>query len=164
MQSSSSLLEVTEIIVPRGAVARMHAFLAEAGRAGSEGFTAWAGVQEGSRFVVHETVIPRQRGISNRSGLCVLIDANELFLMNRWLYEKGLTLIAQIHSHPTDAFHSELDDEIPIATTQGCVSIVVPDFARYPFSIASCAVFRLSTQSLWEEMSPAEASSLIKIV
>jgi len=164
VQSSSSLLDVTEVTVPKSAVARMHTFLAEAGRAGCEGFTAWAGVQEGSRFVVHETVIPRQKAIQNNSGICVIIDAHELFLMNRYLYEKRLTLIAQIHSHPTEAFHSELDDEIPIATTQGCVSIVVPDFARYPFSIGNCAVFRLSTQSLWEEMSAAEAFSLIKIV
>lgn len=150
--------------MPRHAIAKMHAFLSEAGHAGLEGFTAWVGVQDGSRFEVKETVIPRQTGHRGRQGLYVLIDADELFLLNRWLYENKLTLIAQIHSHPTDAYHSDLDDEIPIATTQGCISIVVPDFARSPFELSKCAVFRLSTENTWDEVPPQSALDLIQII
>lgn len=36
--------------------------------------------------------------------------------------------VARIHSHPGLAFHSETDNENPILTHQGAVSIVVPFF------------------------------------
>jgi hypothetical protein len=160
---NNSFFDVTQIIVPSRAILKMHAFLAEAGRAGLEGFTAWVGIQHGNRFEVKETVIPLQTAHRTRKGLYVLIDDDELFSLNRWLYENQLTLIAQIHSHPTDAYHSELDDEIPIATTQGCVSIVVPDFARSPFELNKCAVFRLSTENSWDEVPPSGVLDLIKI-
>ncbi|HEV3272825.1 MAG TPA: hypothetical protein VGZ93_11645 [Candidatus Methylacidiphilales bacterium] len=160
---NNSFLNITQIIVPSRAILKMHGFLAEAGRAGLEGFTAWAGVQNGTRFDVKETVIPRQTGHRGQ-GLYVLIDADELFFMNRWLYENQLTLIAQIHSHPTDAYHSQLDDEIPIATTQGCVSIVVPDFAQSPFELSKCAVFRLSTENTWDEVPATGVLDLIQII
>lgn len=141
----------------------MHGFLAEAGRAGYEGFTAWAGVQDGNTFYVKQTVIPRQTTHRTERGLYVLIESEELFALNRWLYENAMTLIAQIHSHPTAAFHSELDDEIPIATTQGCLSIVVPNFARSPFALRNCAAFRLSTRNTWDEIPFRELKHLIKI-
>jgi len=161
---NNSFLDITQIIVPSRAIKKMHGFLAEAGRAGLEGFTAWAGVQTENRFEVKESVIPRQKGHRTRQGLYVLIDDDELFFLNRWLYENQLTLIAQIHSHPTDAYHSELDNEIPIATTQGCISIVVPDFAQSPFELSRCAVFRLSTENTWDEVSSVDVLDLIKII
>jgi hypothetical protein len=164
MPLNSSFLDITEVIVPRSAVAKMHAFLAEAGRAGLEGFTGWAGVQNGTKFNVTQAVIPRQKGHRTAHGLYVLIDSDELFLLNRWLYENQLTLIAQIHTHPTEAYHSSLDDEIPIATTQGCFSIVVPDFARDPFCLEECAVYRLSPDNSWDEVPTDRVVNLIRIV
>ena len=150
--------------MPRVVVEKMHAFLAYAGRRGCEGFTAWAGVQDATTFYVKEVVIPRQTARRSENGLCVLIDADELFALNRWLYEKEMTLIAQIHSHPTDAYHSELDDEIPIATTQGCLSIVVPDFASAPFELENCAAFRLSSANVWEKIAPKALIQLVNII
>jgi hypothetical protein len=142
----------------------MHDFLADAGRAGLEGFTAWAGVHDGERFTVRRTVIPRQSSRRTNQGLSVVVGSDELFLLNRWLYENGLTLIAQIHSHPTEAYHSDLDDAIPVATEQGCISIVIPDFAQSPFDLRQCAVFRLSTANTWDELSRRQADHLITIV
>jgi len=89
---NNPLLAVEEILVPRAAVERMHGFLAEAGRAGYEGFTAWAGVQDGNTFYVKQTVIPRQTTHRTERGLYVLIESEELFALNRWLYENAMTL------------------------------------------------------------------------
>lgn len=36
--------------------------------------------------------------------------------------------VARIHSHPGEAFHSRTDDQNPILTQQGALSIVVPYF------------------------------------
>jgi hypothetical protein len=150
--------------VPHTEIVRMHDFLADAGRVGVEGFAAWAGVQEGGRFLVRRAVIPRQTPRRTEEGLSVIIGSDELFLLNRWLYENKLTIVAQIHSHPSEAYHSELDDAIPIATEQGSVSIVVPNFAKAPFDLRKCAVFRLSATNTWDELSTLQADRLITII
>ena len=55
--------------------------------------------------------------------------ATELPRLNVLLHERNLTLVAQLHSHPTNAYHSSTDDTYPIVTRAGRISLVVPDFA-----------------------------------
>ncbi len=151
------------IVVARTAVAEAHAHLRRVGRAGFEGFALWAGVVEGQSFTVRQTIIPVQKGIKAEEGVCVRVEAEELHRINVWLHEHGCTLIAQIHSHPTDAYHSETDDAYPIVTTLGGISIVVPDFAKRSFVLEECAVYRLMPGEGWIELSPVELNALIQV-
>jgi len=156
-------LDVKTIIVPRAAVAKMHAHLERVGRAGFEGFALWAGVAAGQSFTVHQTIIPTQKGIKGEEGVCVRVESEELHRINVWLHEYGYTLIAQIHSHPTDAYHSETDDAYPIVTALGGISIVVPDFAQRSFVLEECAVYRLMPGEGWIELSRVELNGLIRV-
>jgi hypothetical protein len=156
-------LGVKTIIVPRAAVAEAHAHLERVGRAGFEGFALWAGVVEGRRFTVRRTIIPAQKGIKAEEGVCVRVESEELHRINVWLHEQGCALIAQIHSHPTDAYHSETDDAYPIVTTLGGISIVVPDFAQRSFMLEECAVYRLMPGEGWIDLSPVELKGLIRV-
>lgn len=133
------------------------------GERGSEGFALWAGTVEGATFAVRETVIPAQRGVRVGDGICVVVEGAELHRINRWLYEQGMTLIAQLHSHPGEAYHSTMDDTFPIATAVDSLSLVVPDFARDPFSLEQCAVYRLTSNGSWAELSRDEVRALIVI-
>jgi hypothetical protein len=54
---------------------------------------------------------------------------HELARLNMYLYRNGLELVAQVHTHPAEYYHSSADDQYAIATTIGCYSIVVPNFA-----------------------------------
>jgi hypothetical protein len=96
-------------------------------------------------------------------GLAVVVPGEELFRMNVWLHERQLRLIAQVHSHPTSAYHSETDDEYATLAEVGGVSIVVPDFARDAFNLDTCAVYRLSSSGTWDEMTPVSVRTLIAI-
>lgn len=145
----ASLTEVSSIEVPIEAAATAHAALGAAGRRGVEGMALWAGVQDGPLFRVRETIVPEQNGIRSAHGLLVSVGEAELRRINLHLYRSGLRLLAQIHSHPTDAYHSEVDDEYAIATALGSFSIVVPDFARAPFVLARCATYRLTAAPGW---------------
>ncbi len=161
----SGFSDITEILVPRKAYEESHAHLKRVGRANFEGFALWAGKREGHAFFVRETVIPKQTGIKAETGVCVRVEAGELHRINVWLYEHGYNLIAQLHSHPADAYHSETDDTFPIVTTVGGVSIVVPDFARQEaFQLEGCAVYRLMPDDGWVELSIDEATSLIQLL
>ncbi len=154
---------VRAVSVPRRRVEEAHEHLALVGRRGLEGFALWAGTLAGDVFRVSDTIIPEQTGLRSDLGVCVTVDGRELHRINVWLHGRGLTLVAQLHSHPAEAYHSPTDDAFPIATTTGSLSLVVPDFAATPFSLETCAVYRLLPPRGWVELSPEEARELIVI-
>ncbi|MGX7703878.1 Mov34/MPN/PAD-1 family protein [Methylobacterium sp. Gmos1] len=142
----------------------MQTHLREVGRAGHEGLGLWVGRQEQDRFTVVQAVIPVQRHIRTGDGVCVVVGPEELHRLNVWLFRQGLTLFAQIHSHPGRAYHSGTDDENAVATATGCLSLVVPDFAARPFTVETTAVYRLDPKGRWRVVPPPRARSLIRIV
>jgi hypothetical protein len=157
------LAHLNAVLVPRRCVAEAYAHLALVGRQGLEGFALWAGTADGDVFQVSDTIIPEQTGLRTDLGVCVTVDGRELHRINVWLYGRGLTLAAQLHSHPTDAYHSGTDDAYPIATMTGSLSLVIPDFARASFSLETCAIYRLLPPRGWVELRPEEAKRLIVI-
>ena len=149
--------------VPLPLVLEAHSNLREIGKNSLEGFALWAGTIEGDVFYVRKTIIPIQRGFSSRSGVYVKVDGAELSRINMWLYENEMTLIAQIHTHPSEAYHSEMDDSYPIVTTVGGFSLVIPNFAMGPFDFSKYVVFRLSDGG-WKRLSHPQVNQLIKIM
>lgn len=154
---------VESVRVPRELALETHARLRQIGRRNSEGLVLWAGVTQGKVFFVTHLRVPEQIGIRTHDGVLVAVGAEELHRLNVWLYEEGLTLVAQIHSHPTDAYHSQTDDALPIVTTIGGLSLVVPFFARNPFSLDEYAVYRLTPDVAWSGLSADEVSKLIVV-
>lgn len=58
------------------------------------------------------------------------------------LHKRDEKLLAQVHSHPEDAFHSWGDDRFPISFFDGFFSIVVPHFGIGIDSVTQCAVYQ----------------------
>jgi|ERR1700722_10754826 len=160
----NGFLSIQNIRVSQEAIDRMMDVFRQRGGLGLEAFALWAGNAEDDIFTVHELIIPAQTGQRLDEGVCVFVGPAELHRINVWLYENQMSLIAQIHTHPDEAYHSETDDAFPIATTVGCVSIVIPNFARQPFSIGRCAVYRLNELKEWEYLDGLRPSNLITIV
>lgn len=161
--SNAGFLDIERVIVPLSLAEAANEHLRRVGREGYEGFALWAGWREGVVFRVLETIIPAQRGIRSEEGVCVRVDGDELFRLNVHLYERGYSLIAQLHSHPGAAYHSDTDDAFPIATTAGAFSLVIPDFAVHPFSLDRCAVYRLQPGYGWVGVDPEDVQDLIQL-
>ncbi|MCA0049445.1 Mov34/MPN/PAD-1 family protein [Mesorhizobium sp. B283B1A] len=159
----TALEAVSTVDLPRDCVSAVQAHLRSVGQQGHEGMALWVGVQQEQHFAVTEAVIPAQRHIRTSDGVCVMVPAEELHRLNVWLYRRGLTLLAQIHSHPGRAYHSTTDDAYAIATTVGCLSLVVPNFARDPFDLARVAAYRLDAEANWNEVAPAALMRMITI-
>ena len=157
-------LDVSEVRVPRSVVEEANSHLRKVGQLGLEGFSLWAGKHRGERFLVESNIVPVQEGHRSSSGVYVSVGSRELHRINVWLFENSMTLIAQLHSHPTEAYHSDTDDAFPIATTVGSLSIVIPDYAREPFSLIRSAVYRLIPDHGWVFMPPNEVTKLVTIV
>jgi hypothetical protein len=157
------LLEVATIHVPMELALTAHNHLAQAGKQGAEGIALWAGMLEGEFFYVRETILPAQTAHFLAGGICATVDGAELHRINLWLYQHRMTLVAQLHSHPTEAYHSETDDMYPIATALGSLSLVIPNFAVAPFSLEHCAVYRLLSPGNWTELTTNQVNGLIHI-
>lgn len=155
--------DVRSIRVPMSKIQRTQDHLASMGRKDMEGMALWVGVHSRDIFEVREAVIPEQQGIRSDHGIAVAIAGAELHRLNLWLFRNKFRLIAQVHSHPSDAYHSDTDDQYAVATQVGSLSLVVPDFASNPFDLLACATYRLSASGKWVELRPGEVMSLITI-
>ena len=160
----SGFEHISKIVVPAPLAEETNSNLRVIGSRSMEGFALWAGVQNENTFFVRANIIPAQTGHQLEGGVCVSVDAQELHRINVWLFTNNMSLIAQIHTHPTDAYHSDTDDAYPIATTVGSVSLVIPNFARHPFALSRCAVYRLYHKKGWVGLTPREVTTLIHMV
>jgi proteasome lid subunit RPN8/RPN11 len=101
-------------------------FLRHDGTSGREGVVLWLGRRFGEACAVTSVVRPEQEAAedyfriperSMREVMSLLRTTNQL-------------IVAQVHSHPGAAFHSEADDRWAIIRHIGALSVVVPNFAR----------------------------------
>lgn len=113
------------------------------GRQSCEGFLLWVGDFLGAEAHVRHVLVPPQESIRSEDGVGYFVNSDTLFAVNKYLSKTRQRLIAQVHSHPTDAYHSETDDRYAIVTTDGGFSLVVPYFADQPVTPSGCAVYRL---------------------
>jgi len=124
-----TLTEVEEFVVPLELIDQTLEPLQKAGRKGYEAFVLWGGRLDGpKRFEFVSAYFPEQTTSRGEDGLLVVVEGEALFRINRAFYGEGLTLAGQVHSHPTDAYHSDTDDAYPLMTLTGGLSGVVPDF------------------------------------
>lgn len=157
-----TLERIAHVEVPTDLVGQTDEHLRRAGRDGCELFVLWTGAVEGAAFRVRTAHVPRQTSYRGHDGLCVRVDGDELNRLNHWLYEHGEILGVQVHTHPTDAYHSDTDDAFAIVTVLGGISIVVPNFARSGVTGDGRAVYRLSLGG-WDELSEDAARHLVRV-
>jgi len=162
---NSEYMRIKEILILNNVLPQTQKWLREVGKMRNEAFVLWAGSFQSSEiFIVTSAIFPEQRTFRTSTGVGVHVSGEELFNVSRWLYESKQVLIAQIHTHPTQAYHSDTDDNFPLVTTKGQFSIVVPFFAREPLhNLSDCAVYRLNNQNRWNPLL-GEARNIFKVV
>lgn len=147
-----NLADITEFVVPIKLIDQTLTPLQEAGREGYEAFVLWGGRRlEDRQFEFVSAYFPAQTTSQRSDGLLVVVDGEALFRVNRAFYEQGLTLAGQVHSHPTDAYHSDTDDAYPLMTLVGGISAVVPDFGKGGRTrLGDWAWYRLVGHGQWD--------------
>lgn len=159
----SSLSNITRIEVNRKLLQHTIEHLRKVGEQRFEGITLWAGMPKNNNFYVTDSIAPTQKLLRIKGHTCVTVENEELHRLNVWLYQNKKLLIAQIHSHPGEAYHSDTDDQFPIVTAIGSISVVVPNFARNSNNLNNCALYRLDNFGRWNELSIMEKKELINI-
>jgi proteasome lid subunit RPN8/RPN11 len=156
-------LGITSFHVSRSCVADTYRFLRERGRRQVEGVVLWPGLRSGDRIDVAEAVVPAQTAYRTEHGLRYEVHEDELARIGDDLSDRGLVLPIQVHSHPGEAYHSELDDARPVVGTVGGLSIVIPDFGFGPRDPELWAVYRLYPGEGWTRLSAAESRVLLVV-
>jgi hypothetical protein len=153
------------IAVKRLMIEDMLQTMRDFGAHGWEVLVLWLGEVDTSGKVgkVVQAFVPKQKPISSEDGVGYFVDGQTLFQLNRELSQTGLRLIAQVHSHPTEAYHSDADDRYAIVTVDGGLSLVVPDFGRAEADPKAWAVYRLQG-ARWQEVGKREVETLFEIV
>jgi hypothetical protein len=155
---------IRQITVERQTIEQMLDTMRQFGARGCEVLVLWLGEIEPSqgRARVKQAFVPKQKPIKSEEGVGYFVTGETLFELNRGLSETGLRLIAQVHSHPQEAYHSEADDRYAIVTAQGGLSLVVPNFGHAAADPLSWAVYRLRGQE-WQELSEIEVGALFEV-
>lgn len=159
----SDLLSLKRIFLPLNCVVEAYTHMRRNGAYLLEGVALFSGTVSNQSFYVERTIIPKQNAVRLEYGLMYSVESEELHRIQVDLHNNKLALISQIHSHPSQAYHSEMDDRFPIVTKVGSLSIVVPNFAMDDIQIANWAVYRLSRQVVWEKLDLKTISELIAI-
>lgn len=158
-----TLTSVSTFQVPLNLVDHTNEALRVAGKRHREAFVLWTGVlAKDGRLQVRAVHVPQQTAYSLSSGLCVRVEGDELHRLNIWLYENGQLLAVQVHTHPTEAYHSATDDTYPIVTGRGGLSIVVPNFCREGMLGSGVAAYRLDRQG-WTELPRGGLLKLLEV-
>lgn len=121
------LENVTHFTLPRRVLHETILAVRKWGDAQNEARVVWAGrFDTPQRLCITEAIVPRQ----SNTLVETLVDQAEMTRLNQYAWTRKLTLAAQVHTHPGEAFHSRTDDREPIVTEEGALSIVIPNFAE----------------------------------
>lgn len=160
-----SLMKVQRVEIPARRMQESLDALREYGQRNLERFVFWAGIVGDGTARVEEVIIPDQDSHTTADGCWVDIATPVIQKMQVRAVMTGLTLFAQVHSHPNLAFHSERDNELSAVKLPGSLSVVVPFLGRRPFrTFADFACFRLASSGVWAPLSSADAGQLFVVV
>ncbi len=102
----------------------------------------WLGRRQAGDLVVMEVFVP----IQETEADFFRIPPDGMADLLARLRDQRLMVVAQVHSHPFEAFHSPADDRWAVVSHVGALSLVVPDFCQNTTAISfvdDAKVYRL---------------------
>lgn len=141
---------MTPILITARVLEGARLFFEERGSEGLEGTALIAGKPGGT---ASRLVIPEQEAARGFGGCWVEVPKSGKLALAAALRPDEV-YVARIHSHPGEAYHSGADDENPVLTQQGAISIVVPFYGLgLRRGLDRCAIY-VRRGSRWAELPP----------
>jgi len=139
-------------------LARTLDFLKQSGFRHMECVVLWLGKKSGNSIDITNVYRPAHKAAMDYFH----IPRESMNDLTRFLRENRLVIGAQVHSHPSEAFHSQADDKWAVIRHMGAISIVIPDFALHttPHNFMDhAATFSLNPNNRWIKLSNSEVRS-----
>lgn len=142
------------VFVPSLVLDHTELMLRQHGTAGEEGFGAWAGTLAGGDAFVSTLIVP---SVETSGGYHGEVSPETVATVFEQLDTLDLVPIAQIHSHPRDAFLSHVDAQRPLVGVHGFLSIIVPSFGFVDLAdVALWRVYAFERRERWRELDDDE--------
>lgn len=155
-----TLSNINKIIVSEDILNDTFSFLQKYGKLQLESHALWVGKKEGNTFQITDVWYPEQENTS----ISYEVSEDDEFRINLRLHNENLTIIAQIHTHPGEAFHSCTDNEGSALSLPGSLSVVIPDFGFIKSNNIDCwKVFQYINEK-WKPVSKEEVEKTFKII
>lgn len=133
------------------AVEETLAHLRAGGLKNCETMVLWLGTARSGIAEVREVYLPMQ---TVAVDFFRITPESMRAIMGR-IKETRFQILAQVHSHPREAFHSPADDTWAVVRHIGAISIVIPYFAK-DATVANfaeqAATFQLNSSNRWAEV------------
>jgi hypothetical protein len=132
------------VVVPEEVVRVTRLHLRAQGQTREEGVVLWVGTLDPP--TVTSAIVPEQVTGFDRFH----VPLSERQRIARDLAGTGQIVVAQVHSHPHEAFHSNIDDLEAVPRHVGAYSLVVADFGAHPNLLERARLFRRDAAGKWE--------------
>jgi proteasome lid subunit RPN8/RPN11 len=115
-----------------------------------------SGRREAQDVVFYDDLDPN----AHVSGVCILkADAfSKLWALCR---ARKLMVVADLHTHPGQAFQSEADRKNPMVASAGHIAVIVPDFAAAPVRYERLGIYEYEGNHCWADRGHARARCYI---
>jgi hypothetical protein len=116
------------------------------------------GVDDGGQKYVREAVYYDELDPhAYDTGICIL-HGDAFARLWSLCREKGLTVVADAHTHPGAAMQSHSDRTNPMVARAGHIAIIVPDFACWPIRRGELGVYEYAGDHGWHNRGGRTAS------
>jgi len=154
------MISITKVILPMTIFKKTLEFFRKFGEKFLETLALWVGIELSDVFKIKEVWFPNQEN----SIISYYVSDIDVHLINVKLNKMKYSAIAQIHTHPDNAYHSQIDEQYPILVLPGSFSIVVPDLGNISVnkSLNEMAIYRLISGE-WILQTKEEVNEIFKI-
>lgn len=116
----------SQLVIPERMLSKLFKEIRHAGVSGREGFALLLGDIKSIPLRVSQIYIPEYD--SGRAFYKITSKGDQKLM--EYLKSEKLMVLAQLHSHPNEAFHSDADDLMATVAHVGGLSFVLPDFGE----------------------------------
>jgi hypothetical protein len=148
------------LVVPSLILDYTFLFLRQSGALGHEKYLAWAGTLAANEAFVSTIILPR----ADAAPMHGEVEAGVVGRVLEALDRRDLVPVAQVHTHPAEAFISGIDRKRPMVSIHGFWSIIIPHFGFTPASNSKeWGVYEYLGRQDWHELDQQEKSERLII-
>ena len=138
--------------------------LQQVGEDYKEGIAYWSGVLNNNNGVIKNVIFADDYPEFHNESYFANVSLETSFKIGEKIHQRNEFLFAQIHTHPSDAFHSFVDDNYPISHRIGFLSIVIPNFGKNIYLLQQCKIFEYKAKAKRNELKEKYVSKKFKVI
>lgn len=90
----------------------------------------------------------------------IMFDASRMDQVWRLCAERGLAVVADVHTHPGGYGQSKTDQDNPMIPQAGHLALIIPNYADRDYGAAQIGVYEFQGRNRWRDLNAGGALRL----